>query len=179
MTHTQQFPNSLFLFNPQHDPFLRGDIHTLPTAMTVSQAIRYFAVLLLLIALPASLLITLLVSLTGRNVSFLLPTEIIVAIAACSFVAFMGYWHDRALIRSGKIVIGEVIDCDSRAVLGAPGHRVVTRMRYRFATPENEAMVKTVNLEHIRQQMPDGRRYPEVGTKIAILYADSRHHMLL
>jgi hypothetical protein len=36
-----------------------------------------------------------------------------------------------------------------------------------------------VNLAHIRQQMPDGRRYPVVGTKIAILYADSRHHMLL
>jgi hypothetical protein len=179
MIRSQQFPNNLFLFNPQHHSFVRGDLPTLPTTMTVPQALRYFALLLLTIALPASLLITVLVSLTGHSVLFLLPTEILVAILVCGFVAFMGYWHDRALVRSGKVVVGEVIDCDSRALIGAPGHRVITRLRYRFATPENQAVVKTVNLAHIRQQMPDGRRYPAVGTKIAILYADSRHHMLL
>jgi hypothetical protein len=177
MIHSQQFSNNLFLFNPQHDPFVRGDMPTLPTAMTVSQSLRYFATLLLTIALPTSLLITLLVWLTGHSVLFLLPTEILVAIVVCGFVAFMGYWHDRALVRSGKVVVGEVIDCDSRTLMGAD--RVITRMRYRFATPDNQAVVKTVNLAHIRQQMPDGRRYPAVGTKIAILYADSRHHMLL
>jgi hypothetical protein len=147
--------------------------------MTTQQAMRYFVLLLLLVALPVSVLISVLVSLTGRSIFVLLPTELLAALVACGFVAFMGYRHDRALIRSGKVVIGEVIDCDARPVLGAPGHRVVTRMSYRFATPDNKAVVRTVNLEHIRQQMPDGRHYPQVGTKIAVLYADSRHQMLL
>jgi hypothetical protein len=179
MIQTQTLPNNLFLFNPVHDPFVRGDMRTLPTAMTTQQAMRYFILLLLLVALPVSLMITLLVSLTGRNILFLLPCEILAAVMACSYVAFMGYQHDRALVHSGKVVIGEIIDCDARPVLGAPGHRVVTRMSYRFATPDNKAVVRTVNLEHIRQQLPDGRHYPQVGTKIAVLYADSRHQMLL
>ncbi|MDQ7035563.1 MAG: hypothetical protein Q9P01_12215 [Anaerolineae bacterium] len=179
MIQTQNIPNNLFLFNPLHDPFIRGDMPTLPTAMKPSHALRYFFILLILVALPASLIITLLISLTGRNVFVLLPVEIIAAFVACAYIALMGYWHDRALLRSGKVLIGEVIDCDTRPVIGTASHRIVTRMRYRFATPDNTSVVKTVNLAYSRQQLPDGRRYPQVGTKIAVLYADSRHQMLL
>lgn len=179
MIQTQQFPSNLFLFNPQHDSFIRGDVRVLPTVMTPQQAIRYFATLFLLIALPASLIITLLISLTGRHIFLLLPIELLAAILACAFVTMMGYWHDHALMRSGKIVIGEIIDADSRPVIGTPSQRTITRLKYRFATPDNQAITKTISLEHIRQHLPDGRRYPEVGTKIAVLYADSRHQMLL
>lgn len=179
MIQTQGIPNNLFLFNPLHDPFIRGNNRILPTALTPLQALRYFFVLLMLVAIPVSLIITLLISLTGRNVFVLLPVEVIAAFVTCAFVTLMGYWHDHALTRSGKVVIGEIIDCDTRSVTGAASHRIVTRMRYRFATPNNTSVIKTVNLAHIRQQLPDGRRYPQVGTKIAVLYADSRHQMLL
>jgi hypothetical protein len=178
MIQIQQLPNNLFLFNPQHGSFLRGEVQTLPTAMTRQQALRYFGALLLTVALPASLLITVLIAMTGRDVTSLLLIELASAIFACGYVAFMSYRHDRALMRHGQIVIGEIIACDRRPIGGLPGHRIVTRMRYRFATPQNKPIVKTVNFDHHRQYLPDGRRYPDVGTKIAILYAD-RHHQLL
>ena len=46
-------------------------------------------------------------------------------------------------------------------------------------TPEKERIIDFMDCAYIAQRLPDGRKYPSLGTTVAILYANEKNHKLL
>lgn len=168
----------LFLFNTAHEAYLNGETSELPTVVTLSRAIRQYVFLVLLIALPMIIAIILGTSLAGHRIVILFPTLLIVSLLVCAYFVLGGYWRDKQLLQSGKIIFGEVLRQDIIPAY-ALGTSTLTRIIYRFATPENERKIGKIDLAHVILRMPDGRKYPTAGTPIAVLYANDKNYKLL
>lgn len=179
MTYTRSIPQNLFLFNTQHAALIRGESQQIPSAMNRRKAIAHFGALFLTIALPISLLLSAIVALTGRNIGLLLTVELSTSLFFCIFVVLMSLRHDRKLKQDGQIIIGEIVNADTRLRFGRVGSSTITYLRYQFQTPESNLITKSIELHHTQGRLPDGRKYPAVGAKIAVLYSDPRHLMLL
>jgi hypothetical protein len=174
-----QQAHRLFLFNLAHDAYVEGKSSEFPTATTLSRAIRQYVFLMLLIALPMILFISLLTSFAGHRIIVLMPILLLVSLLVCAWFVIAGYWRDRKLLRSGKIVFGEVLRQDIIPAYANIGTSTITRIIYRFHTPENERKIGKIDFAHVMLRMPDGRKYPAAGTPIAVLYANDKNYKLL
>ncbi|GAB5491507.1 MAG: hypothetical protein Phog2KO_17220 [Phototrophicaceae bacterium] len=168
----------LYIFNLIHNDFVKGDESVLPTAVTRKIAVRQYVFLMLVIALPIIILITSLVAIAGYPIDLLLLVELLTALIACAYFVLTRYLKDRELRRKGQIIYGEVIRHDILPYSDI-GTITVTRIFYRFLTPEKERIIDFIDCPYIAQRLPDGRKYPPVGTAIAILYANNTNHKLL
>src|SRR5688572_10801072 len=168
----------LFLFNMAHEAYVNGESSELPTIVTLSRAIRQYVFLVLLIALPMIIAIILGTSLAGHRIVILFPTLLIVSLLVCAYFVLGGYWRDKRLLQSGKIIFGEVLRQDIIPAYTI-GTSTLTRIIYRFPTPENERKIGKIDLAHVILRMPDGRKYPVAGTPIAVLYANDKNYKLL
>lgn len=173
-----QQAHRLFLFNLVHDAYVKGESSELPSATTLNRAIRQYVFLMLLIALPMVIAISLLTSFSGHRIVVLLPILLLVSLIACAYFVITAYWRDKQLLRSGKIVFGEVLRQDIIPAY-AVGTSTLTRIIYRFHTPSNERRIGKIDLAHVILRMPDGRKYPTAGTPIAVLYANDKNYKLL
>lgn len=168
----------LYLFNTIHNEFVNGDDSVLPTAVTRKIAVRQYVFLMLVIALPMMIIITSLVAIAGYHIELLLIVEFLTALVACAYFVLRRYFKDRELRYKGQIIYGEVIRQDILPYSNI-GTSTVTRIFYRFLSPEKERIINFVDCAYITQRLPDGRKYPPVGTTIAILYANETNHTLL
>ena len=168
----------LFLFNLLHEDYVKGESSEFPSATTLNRAIRQYVFLMLSTALPMVLAISLLTNFAGHRVVVLLPTLLLVSLLVCAYFVLGGYWRDKKLLRSGKIIFGEVLRQDIMPAY-ALGTSTITRIIYRFPTPDNERIIGKIDLAHVILRMPDGRKYPTAGTPIAIVYANEKNYKLL
>ncbi len=175
-SHTSQ---GLYLFDINHRDFVSGNDAVLPTAVTRKIAVRQYVYLMFFVAFPLILLITLLVAIAGYHIEFLLVVELITALVTCAYFVLSRYLKDRELRYKGQILYGEIIRQDMLPSYSGIGTGTVTRLFYRFVTPENERIVNFVDCAYSAFRMPDGRKYPKVGTPIAILYASPKNHKIL
>ena len=159
--------NHLFLFNTLHEDFVNGNEEEFPSAVTRKKAVRQYVFLMFVIALPMVLAITLLVAVAGFPIEFLLLVELVTAFSVCAYFVLQRYLRDRVLRHEGVVVYGEIVRQELLPVYGNMGTSIVTRIFYRFMTPENERKIASVDLSNITHRMPDGRKYPEAGTPIA------------
>jgi hypothetical protein len=173
-----QQAHRLFLFNLAHDAYVEGKSTELPTATTLNRAIRQYVFLMLLIALPMVIAISLLTSFAGHRIVVLMPILLVVSLIVCAGYVMSSYWRDRNLLRSGKILFGEVLRQDIVPAYTI-GTSTLTRIIYRFQTPNNERIIGKIDLAHVILRMPDGRKYPTAGTPIAVLYANDKNYKLL
>lgn len=171
--------NPLYLFNLTHREFVDGDVDKFPTAMTRKFAIQQFVYLFLIVALPMVILITTMVGWAGYRVEFLIPVEFFTAVISCAYFVVKDYLKDKILRDRGTILYGEVIRKDKLPGFKNIGASTVTRIFYRFAKPEQEAIIAYIDFSYQRHSLPDGRKYPETGTSVAILYANDKNHKLL
>src|SRR5690242_8022929 len=135
-----QQAHRLFLFNLANDAYVEGKSTELPTATTLNRAIRRYVFLMLLIAVPMVIAISLLTSFAGHRIIFLLPILMLVSLIVCAVYVVGGYLRDRTLLRSGKIVFGEVLRQDIVPAYTL-GTSTLTRIIYRFNTPNNERII--------------------------------------
>lgn len=171
--------NRLFLFNTIHENFVHGDDKHFPSAVTRKKAVRQYVFLMFVIALPMVLTITLLIAVAGFNIQLLLIVELVTALIICAYFVLRQYLRDRVLRYDGIIIYGEIVRQEMLPIYGSMGTSTVTRIFYRFATPDNERKIDSVDLSNITHRMPDGRKYPSAGTPIAVLYANDNNHRLL
>ncbi len=174
-----QTSQGLYLFDIRNRDFVSGDESILPTAVTRKIAVRQYVYLMFIIASPLILFITLLVAIAGYHIEFLLIVELLTALITCAYFVLSRYWKDRELRRKGQIIYGEIIRQDILPSYSGIGAGTVTRLFYRFITPEKERIINFTDCAYIAYRMPDGRKYPKVGTPIAILYANNKNHKLL
>jgi hypothetical protein len=168
----------LFLFNLLNEAFVNGESSELPTAITLNRAIRQYVFLVLLIALPMVIFIVLGTSLAGHRIVILFPTLLLVSLLVCAYFVLRAYWRDKRLLQSGRIIFGEVLRQDIIPTYTI-GTSTITRIIYRFNTPENERKIGKIDLAHVILRMPDGRKYPAAGTPIAVFYANDKNYKLL
>jgi hypothetical protein len=168
----------LFLFNLANEAYVNGESSELPTAVTLNRAIRQYVFLVLLIALPMVLCIVIGTSLAGHRVVVLFPTLLILSLVVCAYFVLGSYWRDKRLLQSGRVIFGEVLRQDIIPTY-ALGTSTLTRIIYRFQSPENERRIGKIDLAHVILRMPDGRKYPSAGTPIAVLYANEKNYKLL
>ena len=168
----------LFLFNLNNEAYVNGESSEIPTVVSLNRAIRQYVFLVLLIALPMVLCIVLGTSLAGHRIVVLFPLLLIVSLLVCAYFVFSSYWRDKRLLQSGRIIFGEVIRQDIIPTY-AIGTSTITRIIYRFHSPENERKIGKIDLAHVILRMPDGRKYPVAGTPIAVLYANDKNYKLL
>lgn len=169
----------LFLFDPMHNDFVEGEVNSLPTAVTRKIAVRQYVYLMFLVASPLILLITVLVAMAGYQVQLLLIVEIITALVTCAYFVLKRYLQDRVLRHHGNIVYGEIVRHEILPTYSGVNSGIITRIFYRFITPDNERIINWIDYEQIANRLPDGRTFPEVGTPVAILYANEKNHKLL
>lgn len=174
-----QTSQGLFLFDTSHREFVAGNETVLPTAVTRKIAVRQYVYLMFFVAFPLILLITLLVAIAGYRIEFLLVVELLTALITCAYFVLSRYWKDRELRRKGDIIYGEIIRQDILPSYSGIGVSTITRLFYRFITPNKERTINFIECAHITNRMPDGRKYPKVGTPVAILYASKKNHKLL
>jgi hypothetical protein len=171
--------SSLFLFNILHEDFVRDESTLLPTMITAQRAIRQYLFLMFLIAFPMMIAITLLISLTGHQILLLLALELLTALLTCAYFVSGWYLRDKKLLNKGQIVFGEVMRQEILPGYANIGTSTITRIHYRFVTPENERVINSIDLSSVMHRLPDGRKYPQAGTAIAVLYANEKNHKLL
>lgn len=170
---------ALFLFDNKHRVFIK-DNERLPVIVKPSYGLRYFSAIFFAIALPIVVIITLLVQFAGYDIWLLLPVELITAAALSAYFAFKSYWRWRGLSSNGQILYGEIIHSDTLpAVNGMMTNNTINRIYYEFTTPDRENVIHNVDLNYQGERLPDGRKYPDIGTRIAILYAGKNNHVLL
>ncbi|MEO1289207.1 MAG: hypothetical protein AAFV93_15695 [Chloroflexota bacterium] len=174
-----QSAQRLFLFNVAHRAFVEGNESTFPTAVTRKIAVRQYVFLMFVIASPLILAITVLVAMAGYPVQLLLIVEIITALATCAYFVLKRYLKDRVLRYQGNIVYGEVVRHEVLPTYSGARSGIVTRIFYRFVTPSNERLINWVDYEQIANRLPDGRQFPDIGTPVAVLYANDKNHKLL
>lgn len=171
--------NNLFLFNLLHEDFVQGTADCLPTLITRERAIRQYLFLMFLIAFPIIIITTFLISLTGHRITLILPAQLLTALLTCAYFVLGWYWRDKKLSKDGQLVFGEVLRQEILPSYPQIGTSTITRIHYRFLTPRNERVINSITLSNIMHRMPDGRKYPQVGTPIAVLYANPKNHKLL
>lgn len=171
------FMNKIFLFNTQNRPLLTGDIAH-PQPITLSYAIRYFALIFFAVGLPMMLLISLLVMAAGYPVRFMLPIQLVITLGMSVYFTMRMFIKWRTLAQEGRILYGEIIHRETQPNFTL-SNNIVTLLHYRIITPDNDHVGDRVSLTHPNQRMPDGRKYPDVGTRIAVLYASDQNHTLL
>lgn len=168
----------LFLFNLIHRDFVDGNT-SITTLTTRKIAVRKYVFLMFFIALPLVITITVLIALAGYRIELLLITEILTALIASAYFILRQYLKDRVLRHQGDLVYGEIIRQEIIPRYSGLGANVVTRIFYRFSTPDSERIIRWVEFNNMTNHLPDGRKYPEVGTPIVILYANDSNHKLL
>jgi hypothetical protein len=171
--------HGLFLFNLLHENFVRGESQFLPTLVTGKRAIRQYLFLMFLIAFPIILVIILLISLTGHRVTLLLPVELLTALLTCGYFVTGWYLRDKKLVHQGQIVFGEVMRQEILPGYANIASSSITRIHYRFVSPDSKRLINSIDIVNVMHRMPDGRKYPEAGTSIAVLYANEKNHKLL
>lgn len=173
-----QSTQGLYLLDMIHQDFVEGNESILPTAVTRKVAVRQYVYLMFFVAFPLIILITLLVSIAGYHIEFLLTVELLTSLVTCAYFVISRYIKDRELRRKGQIIYGEVIRQDIIPSYSI-GTSSITRIFYRFITPEKERIINFIDCAYIAHRLPDGRKYPKVGTSVAILYATDKNHKLL
>jgi hypothetical protein len=171
------YMRNIFLFNSQNKPIITGQVQSI-TPITIAYTLRYFAMLFLLIALPLIVLIVALVSWAGYSVRLMLPVQLLVGGLVCAYLSLAMHLRWRRLATHGHILYGEIIHSDTQPSFNL-STTVTTRITYRIITPQNQRVIDTVDLRYPAQRLPDGRRYPGVGARIAVLYVDQENHTLL
>lgn len=171
--------NNLFLFNLLHQKFVQGETNILPTLITRQRAIRQYMFLMFLIAFPIIILITVLISMSGHRITLILPAELITALLTCAYFVCSWYLRDRKLRKQGQIIFGEVMRQEILPTYAKIGTSTITRIHYRFLTPNNERLINSIDFSSVIHRMPDGRKYPQAGTPVAVLYANEKNHKLL
>lgn len=175
-TKTQQ---SVFIFNSEYRTLAEMMDNGLPVYVDVRHVLRYFAMVFGLVALPMSLVIILLVQIAGYSIWLLLPIELLAALLISFYYAFRWYRRWTALAERGQVIYGEIIHSDALPAFTRLSNATTTRFYYRFFTPDNERVVDQVELNYAAQRMPDGRKYPDVGARVAVLYASPKDYALL
>jgi hypothetical protein len=95
----------------------------------------------------------------------------------CAYFVAGWYLRDKKLNDEGKIIFGEIIRQESLPAYANIG--TIIRIHYGFRTPQNEGLINNVTFSTVRKHLPDGRKYPQAGTPIAVLYANKKNHKLL
>lgn len=176
---SQNQHNNLFLFNTIHEDFVCDETKLLPTMVTAKRAIRQYLFLMFLIAFPMIIAITLLISFVGHRITLLLPVELLTALLTCGYFVCGWYLRDKKLVNKGNIIFGEITRQEILPGYANIGTSTITRIHYRFVTPDNERVINSIDLSNVMHRMPDGRKYPQQGTPIAVLYANEKNHKLL
>jgi|GEM_PF-6239180 len=179
MQQRQNTANRLYLFNINHRDFVEGVCDTLPTAVTRKVAIRQYVFLMFMLAFPMIITITVLVAMAGFQIQFLLVVELVTALLTCAYFVLKRYLQDRVLRYQGNIIYGEVIRQEILPGYSSIGTTTITRIFYRFLNADNERVIDCIDLTYIGHRMPDGRKYPDAGTPVAILYANDKNHKIL
>lgn len=179
MQQRKRTGSRLFLFNTLHEDFVEDTDTDFPTAVTRKKAVRQYVFLMLVIAFPMIIAITVLVAIAGFRIEFLLVVELVTALITCAYFVLKRYLQDRVLRYKGQVIYGEIIRQEILPAYGNIGTSTFTRIYYRFLTPDNERKISSIDLADVMHRMPDGRKYPEAGTPIAILYANENNYKLL
>ena len=170
---------AIFLFDTKHEVFVQGD-SPLPVIVKPSYGLQYFGALFFFISLPIVIVMSMLVQFAGYDIWLLLPVEIGSAIILSAYFAFKSYWRWRALSKNGRVILGEVIHSDTLpAMNGVVTNNNITRIYYQFDTPDADSIIHNVDLNYPSERLPDGRKYPDIGTRVAVLYAGKNNHALL
>lgn len=177
--HPRMLNERLFLFRPVHEPFVMGQLTELPTAVTRKKAVRQYVFLMFAIATPMIIIITGLVALAGYDFELLLLVEITTALITCAYFVLRRYLQDRLLRHQGKIVYGEIVRHEMLPGYANMGSAIITRIFYRFKTLDDNHITTSVDLAYAMNRLPDGRKYPEPGTQVAVLYVNEKNHRLL
>ncbi|MEL6403177.1 MAG: hypothetical protein AAFR81_02330 [Chloroflexota bacterium] len=176
---SSKFHNHLFLFRPIHQPFVMGELDTLPTAVTRKRAVRQYVFLMFIIAAPMIAIITSLVAFAGYDYEWLFLVQVATALLTCAYFVLRRYLQDRILRHNGKVLYGEVIRHEMLPGYANISSSIITRIFYRFKVADDAYVVDSVDLGYAMNRLPDGRKYPEPGTSIAVLYANEKNHRLL
>lgn len=169
----------VFLFDTHHESFLQEQGGTIIGATTKGRAFQKFMVMFFLVALPIALAISLLVRIAGYNIVILLPFELLLGAVMSACFAFISYRQDHHLLTQGTVIYGEIVHSETQPVYTNIANNLATRLHYRFMTPNQETVIGKIDLNYPMQRLPDGRKYPEIGSKIAVLYADTKNHQVL
>jgi hypothetical protein len=173
-----EWQSGTFVFTLQHEHYLHGENPRPAALLTGKQAIQQFNILFGMITLPMILVITLLVSLAGHPVQLLLPILLLTGLTASSYFAYRRYHRDRKLSLKGQVIYGSIVHREELAPYpSATG--TITRVIYRFQMPDGTVHVDRQDLSFPGDRLPDGRKYPQVGTPVAVLYADPHTYLLL
>lgn len=170
--------NRLYFFDLIHHDFVAGEEKVFPSAVTRDIAIKQFSYLMLVIALPMIIFITLMISLAGYDYELLIIVEIVTAVFVCGYFVLRRYLKDRELRHHGQIIFGQVVRVDESGYTGIGSSNLV-RVYYRFLNNENRRVIAYVDLNYVMHRLPDGRKYPSPGTPVAILYASEQNYKLL
>lgn len=171
--------HQLFLFNPLHNDFVAGEVAIFPTAVTRQKALKQYIYLLCFIALPMIVIITVLVALIGYRIELLLLVQLFTAAITCAYFILNRYFCDRVLRYHGTVLYGEVLRQEVLPSIQTIGSGSTTRIIYRFMTPDEQVIIDSVDMLSLMNRLPDGRKYPEAGVQIAVLYANKNNHKLL
>lgn len=174
-----QLNRHLFLFRLIHEPFVTGELATLPTAVTRERAIRQYVFLIFVVAAPMIIIITSLVAFAGYEYEWLFLVQMMTALLTCAYFVLHRYLQDRILRHQGRVLYGEVIRHEMMPGYATMSSSIITRIFYRFKVADDAYVVDSVDLSFAMNRLPDGRKYPEPGTPIAVLYANDKNHRLL
>ncbi|GEM_PF-4478106 len=130
------------------------------------------------VVLPTACMVTLLFGISAPSVNrvmvFVLVAGVMLFIVVRMFSK--GFSVMQRLKRDGKIAVGEITQIDTEPVKGKPkGARA--HVRFKDATGEPIEVIKRIS--DAADKLRDGRPLPDVGLKVAVLYADASLHVIL
>ena len=143
--YKQTSTQRLFLFNLAHRDFVDGNDTHISTLTTRKIAVRQYVFLMFFVASPLIIIITVLIALAGYRIELLLITEIMTALIASAYFILRRYLKDRVLRHQGDLVYGEVIRHELLPRYSGIGASVVTRIFYRYSTPDSERIIRWID----------------------------------
>jgi len=168
-------PDDLFLFRLQNQHYVMGESDTVSGAATINQALQFFLMFFVMIGLPLAVMIIVLVGIV-KGFSFFDAALILgMALLSCAYMSVVSYRKGKQLVTSGRIALGEVTAYDTRMSFSKHGYKPSIRMHYQFAIDEGK-QVSGSKLVGVSDTLRDGRKLPDVGTSLVILYTGENWH---
>ena len=175
----KNLPENLFLFREQNRDFVAGKASK-PFVTKPQVVMKRWLYLVLIVVVPIAVILALLfITTTDLPLVNAILYSFIFAVCLTSFFIFIGFRFRSTLYKSDTVLIGHITSYEDAPMYSKSGITQGTRLKYTFTTPNGRKIEASLPVSTNKDLLVDGRDFPEVGTPVAVLYANDSVYTLL